>query len=180
MFDACVDALAPRGRLLTIGHMSQYADGWAKRPYPGLAEKLLWKSATLQGFFLLHYASHWRRHLKKLAGLFQGGQLRVQVGPASTIASGSDGMAPASGAPRRGAACVCHRAADGPQALHRAGGGARCGGMVADGAFGGQGVRADCAAAADGGGQASAVSDSVEHPGGGAGAAAGQFFRPSF
>ncbi|EFN55092.1 hypothetical protein CHLNCDRAFT_134990 [Chlorella variabilis] len=81
MFDACVDALAPRGRLLTIGHMSQYADGWAKRPYPGLAEKLLWKSATLQGFFLLHYASHWRRHLKKLAGLFQGGQLRVQMDP---------------------------------------------------------------------------------------------------
>ena len=57
----------------------QYAEGWEQRQYPGLAEKLLWKSATLHGFFLLHYASIWRRHLKKLAGLLSAGQLRVQV-----------------------------------------------------------------------------------------------------
>lgn len=48
MFDAAVNALAPRGRLLVIGMMSAYADGWAQRQYPGIAEKLLWKSATLQ------------------------------------------------------------------------------------------------------------------------------------
>lgn len=149
MFDVAVNALAPRGRLIVIGMMSQYADGWAARQYPGacgpagrcpwvgynslgdcdanavlaaplspcccpqvghlgckscvvshlaghcplphpsflpvnhhptgIAEKLLWKSATLQGFFLLHFASQWRRHLRKLAGQLQGGRLRVQV-----------------------------------------------------------------------------------------------------
>ena len=96
--------------------MSAYADGWAQRQYPGIAEKLLWKSATLQvllvdwpvclsawstgpalschllptapisaacppnqGFFLLNYASEWRRHLTKLAALLQAGRLRMQV-----------------------------------------------------------------------------------------------------
>jgi hypothetical protein len=57
----------------------QYQEGWNPRSYAGLAEKLLWKSGSLHGFFLLHYASEWRRHLKKLAGLWQAGQLRVQV-----------------------------------------------------------------------------------------------------
>lgn len=47
-FDVAVDALAPRGRLIIIGMMSQYAEGWVQRQYPGIAEKLLWKSATLQ------------------------------------------------------------------------------------------------------------------------------------
>ncbi len=35
MFDVAVDALAPRGRLVIIGMMSQYADGWVRRQYPG-------------------------------------------------------------------------------------------------------------------------------------------------
>lgn len=35
MFDVAVDALAPRGRLIIIGMMSAYADGWVKRQYPG-------------------------------------------------------------------------------------------------------------------------------------------------
>ncbi|KAL4437515.1 hypothetical protein ABPG77_003496 [Micractinium sp. CCAP 211/92] len=81
MFDICVDALAPRGRLIIIGAMSQYAGGWAARQYPGIAEKLLWKSATLQGFFLLHYARDWGRHLARLAGLVAAGKLRVEMDP---------------------------------------------------------------------------------------------------
>lgn len=81
MFDVCVDALAPRGRLIIIGAMSQYAGGWAARQYPGITEKLLWKSATLQGFFLLHFARDWGRHLKKLAALLAAGQLRVEMDP---------------------------------------------------------------------------------------------------
>ncbi|KAL4452074.1 hypothetical protein ABPG75_007736 [Micractinium tetrahymenae] len=81
MFDICVGALAPRGRLIIIGAMSQYAGGWEARQYPGIAEKLLWKSATLQGFFLLHYARDWGRHLNKLAGLVAAGKLHVQMDP---------------------------------------------------------------------------------------------------
>jgi hypothetical protein len=36
MFSTCVDALAPKGRLIIIGMMSQYASGWAPSSYPGL------------------------------------------------------------------------------------------------------------------------------------------------
>ena len=35
--------------------------------------------AVAQGFFLLHYARDWGRHLKKLAGLLDARRLRVQV-----------------------------------------------------------------------------------------------------
>lgn len=79
MFDDAVAALAPRGQLLIIGMMSQYADGWQPRQYAGIAEKLLWKSASLRGFFLLHHAAEWRRHLQKLAAMLQAGKLKVQV-----------------------------------------------------------------------------------------------------
>jgi NADPH-dependent curcumin reductase CurA len=79
MFDDALAALAPRGQLLIIGMMSQYADGWQPRQYAGIAEKLLWKSASLRGFFLLHHAAEWRRHLQKLAAMLQAGKLRVQV-----------------------------------------------------------------------------------------------------
>jgi NADPH-dependent curcumin reductase CurA len=60
MFKTAVDALAMRGRLLVIGMMSQYGDGWPVDDHPGLPEKLLKKSASLIGelhpctFFLSH------------------------------------------------------------------------------------------------------------------------------
>ena len=59
MFETCVDALAPRGTLIVIGMMSAYADGWKRSRHEGLAEKLLWKSAAVAGFFLLKYAPLW-------------------------------------------------------------------------------------------------------------------------
>lgn len=49
MFKAAVDALAFKGRLMIIGMMSQYGDGWKVDSHPGLPEKLLKKSATLLG-----------------------------------------------------------------------------------------------------------------------------------
>jgi len=49
MFKVAVDALATQGRVLVIGMMSQYGDGWPTAQHPGLPEKLLKKSATLQG-----------------------------------------------------------------------------------------------------------------------------------
>ena len=59
MFQLCVDALAPKGTLIVIGMMSAYGSGWQPSSYPGLTEKLLWKSATVAGFFLLRYAPLW-------------------------------------------------------------------------------------------------------------------------
>lgn len=59
MFSTCVDALAPKGTLIVIGMMSAYGDNWPASSYPGLTEKLLWKSAAVAGFFLLRYANLW-------------------------------------------------------------------------------------------------------------------------
>lgn len=46
---------------------------------PGIPEKLLWKSASLVGFFLLRYAAHFKAHLAQLSDLVaQGGRILLQ------------------------------------------------------------------------------------------------------
>ena len=47
MFKAALDNLADRGRLIVIGMMGSYSEGWPPSTYPGLTEKLLWKSAAV-------------------------------------------------------------------------------------------------------------------------------------
>ena len=51
MFGVCVKALARFGRCVVIGMMSQYRNaegqGWEGGAYPGLTERLLWKSQTV-------------------------------------------------------------------------------------------------------------------------------------
>lgn len=81
MFDAAVKNLAPKGRVLVIGMIGQYAQGWPASVVKGLPERLLWKSATVQGFFLLHYVRRFRKHLRRLVGLQQQGLLKVMVDP---------------------------------------------------------------------------------------------------
>eukprot|EP00850_Spirogloea_muscicola_P020134 SM000208S06304 [mRNA] locus=s208:29820:35880:+ [translate_table: standard] len=86
MFQTCLNSLARFGRMIIIGMMSQYTAGegkqWAPATYPGLCEKLLWKSQSVAGFFLVHHTSHWKRHLAKLSALHKAGLLQVSVDPA--------------------------------------------------------------------------------------------------
>ncbi|KIY93511.1 hypothetical protein MNEG_14451 [Monoraphidium neglectum] len=79
MFDLCVDALADRGTLVVIGMMSAYSSGWQRSAHEGLAEKLLWKSASVAGFFLLKYAPLWGPHLTALCELVAQGRLRAAI-----------------------------------------------------------------------------------------------------
>ena len=88
MFETAVDALAPHGVLIVIGMMSQYTSGgkdaseaWTPSTYKGLPEKLLWKSASVRGFFLPQYARHFRRHLAGLFELVRSGKMRVEIDP---------------------------------------------------------------------------------------------------
>jgi hypothetical protein len=46
---------------------------------PGLPELLLWRSATVSGFFLLHYAALYRKHLQKLVAAWRSGKLHVAL-----------------------------------------------------------------------------------------------------
>ncbi|KAH6772664.1 ARP protein [Perilla frutescens var. hirtella] len=83
MFDLCLNALATYGRLIVIGMISQYQGehGWKPRNYTGLCEKILAKSQTVVGFFLVQYAHFWQEHLDKLMDLYSSGKLKVGVDP---------------------------------------------------------------------------------------------------
>ena len=75
MFSTCLDGLADRGTLIVIGMMSEYSSGWAPSTFSGLTEKLLWKSASCIGFFLLKYAHLFRLHLTALISLLEEGKI---------------------------------------------------------------------------------------------------------
>ncbi|XP_055815839.1 uncharacterized protein LOC129885552 [Solanum dulcamara] len=83
MFDICLNALAVYGRLVVIGMISQYQGeyGWKPRNYPGICEKLLAKSQTVTGFFLIQYAHLWQEHLDRLVNLFSSGKLKIAIDP---------------------------------------------------------------------------------------------------
>ncbi|XP_021896688.1 prostaglandin reductase-3 [Carica papaya] len=83
MFDLCLNALAVYGRLIVIGMISQYQGehGWKPSNYTGLCEKILAKSQTVTGFFLVQYSHLWKQHLDKLFDLYSVGKLKISVDP---------------------------------------------------------------------------------------------------
>ncbi|KAL3843924.1 hypothetical protein ACJIZ3_001327 [Penstemon smallii] len=91
MFDLCLNALATYGRLVVIGMISQYQGehGWKPRHYTGLCEKILAKSQTVVGFFLVQYAHLWQEHLDKLVDLHSTGKLKVALDPKQFLGVGS-------------------------------------------------------------------------------------------
>jgi len=97
LFDASVNNLAVKGRLVVIGFMSGYQDGtgWTGtgKPQKPLPPKLLSKSASVRGFFLNNYAEEWKPHFKKLAMSLADGSLQGVVDP--TKFEGLEGVADA-------------------------------------------------------------------------------------
>ncbi|XP_014633634.3 prostaglandin reductase-3 [Glycine max] len=87
MLNLCLNALAVHGRLIVIGMISQYQGekGWTPSKYPGLLEKLLAKSQTVSGFFLVQYGHLWQEHLDGLFNLYSTGKLKVAVDPKKFI-----------------------------------------------------------------------------------------------
>lgn len=82
MYDTALNALAPKGRLITIGAISEYKTGPQPVTRPRTLYTLLGKSASLRGFWLPHYFRQAGEHLEKLMGLVQTGQLTLFVDPA--------------------------------------------------------------------------------------------------
>lgn len=91
MFDTCVNALAPCGRLIVIGAMSQYQapGGWKPLPHTGLPDKLLARSATVVGFFLIQYRHRFRAHLRRLVRAWEAGELHVSMDTRRFVGAGS-------------------------------------------------------------------------------------------
>ena len=93
MFDAALESLGMRGRIIVVGAMSGYKDGtaWAggsnsnaadssHAPVP-LATTLIAKSASVNGFFLFHHAKHIARHAMALQAMVDDGSLVSKVDP---------------------------------------------------------------------------------------------------
>ncbi|KAJ6835416.1 prostaglandin reductase-3 [Iris pallida] len=91
MFDLCLNALAIHGKLIVIGMISQYQGehGWKPLAYNGLCEKILAKSQTVAGFFLVQYGHLWQQHMDRLFDLFSSGKLKVAVDPRKFLGLGS-------------------------------------------------------------------------------------------
>ncbi len=81
MFDVSLRALAVRGRLLSIGFISEYVDGVETVRRPRIYTQLLAKSASVRGFFLPHFTRHMREHMMRLVMLLGEGKLRIAVDP---------------------------------------------------------------------------------------------------
>ena len=82
LFDLALKALAVKGRLITIGYVGEYVDGPERLTDVRVYHRLLWRSASIRGFFLPHYASHYREHMGRLLGLVASGELTVAIDPA--------------------------------------------------------------------------------------------------
>lgn len=79
MFDTAVNALAVRGRLLVIGSISEYETGPQKVNQIRVSYRLINKSASVRGFWLMHFFRHTAEHMQKLLGLVGEGKLSLSV-----------------------------------------------------------------------------------------------------
>lgn len=83
LFETCVANLAVGGKIIVIGMIGggSYTKGWPKSKHEGVNEQLLWKSASVEGFFLLHYLAKFKPHLNKLTTLLRQGRIQVALDP---------------------------------------------------------------------------------------------------
>ncbi len=85
MFDTCVNALAVMGRLVMIGAISEYETGPEIVAKPRIYYKLLSKSASIRGFWLMHYFRQIGDYVPRLIQLMDDGKLLAAVDSQSFI-----------------------------------------------------------------------------------------------
>lgn len=103
-FDACLEQLAPRGRLLTLGHFSEYASDPEPVKQRRVYHYLMWKSASILGCLVpIHHAEQMPAHRQKLFELYAAGKLRPVVDGAAF--EGLDSVADAVEHSVKGRAC---------------------------------------------------------------------------
>lgn len=80
IFEACLNRLALSGRMIVLGYIGSYhSPAGIDRSHRNatLMTKLLLKSASIGGFFLMNHGSEFKPHLSKLVQLVDSGKLRV-------------------------------------------------------------------------------------------------------
>lgn len=81
LFDAAVDNLNIRGRLVVNGYISEYKHEPDIIQAPRIYYKLLWKSASLRAFLLPHYLDDLPGALEDILALYSQGQLVPTTDP---------------------------------------------------------------------------------------------------
>lgn len=82
MFDTAVKYLAIKGRLLVIGSIAEYKSGPQKVDQIRIGYKLMNKSASIHGFWLMTYFREFgKSHMLKLAQLLSEGKLVAALDP---------------------------------------------------------------------------------------------------
>ena len=79
LFDICTENLAVRGRLVSVGYISEYTSELESVSSSRIYSKLLWKSASIRGFLFSHYAEYIQLHTSRLMELFAVGKLKPIV-----------------------------------------------------------------------------------------------------
>jgi hypothetical protein len=80
-FDAFVDHLAMRGRLVISGHTSDFDKAVESVSQPRIYRKLYWKSASVRGFQNQAFPEFFDDAARRILDLYYTGRLRVLVDP---------------------------------------------------------------------------------------------------
>lgn len=81
IFDAFVDHVAFRGRVIVSGHTSDFDKDVEFVPQPRAYRKLYWKSASIRGFQNQAFPEFFDESAKRILELFYAGQLQARVDP---------------------------------------------------------------------------------------------------
>lgn len=81
IFDAFVDNLAVKGRLVISGYTSEVGKPWEQVTSPRIYQKLYFRSASVRGFINPHFEEFHPAAAERLIGLYQRGELEVFVDP---------------------------------------------------------------------------------------------------
>lgn len=81
IFDAFLDHLAIRGRLVISGHTSDFDKAIENVAQPRIYRKLYWKSASVRGFQNQAFPEFFDDAARRILELYYGGRLKVLVDP---------------------------------------------------------------------------------------------------
>ena len=82
VFDACLSSLAVKGRMIVIGYIETYhsPSGLSRSNRNAtLITKLLMKSTSVCGFYLMNHASDFKHYIPKLVNMLDSGALQVHI-----------------------------------------------------------------------------------------------------
>ncbi|KAL8584864.1 hypothetical protein ACOMHN_037569 [Nucella lapillus] len=88
VFETCLNNLAQGGRLMVIGAISGYTTDYSGFKSTSMLPLTMLKlSASLRGFFLMHFAGDFREYMTKLVSLYQQGKVisTVDLGDKSPL-----------------------------------------------------------------------------------------------